>query len=124
MQETESTEQTSIEKVDLRHKLLKKLRGGNRLFPHLNATIGRSNSKLDLASLDLVDEGLSQAFLNELMSGKLSFKISVKQINSDILKYTNRAKELKETEDPEIKEELKREKERITQLAAFKKKIE
>lgn len=90
--------------ADLQQKLLHKLRGGNKRFSHLNATIGRSRDKLDLLSLNLISPHLSEDFVNQLMSSSsMSFKISFKDIKSKLLDFINSQSDDLDSEQSENK---------------------
>lgn len=100
---------------DLRERLLHKLRGGDKRYAHLNATTNNSRQKMDLSNLDLIEDGLFDKFIDELLSNeKFSFKIPLKQVNSQLLEYTNRKDEVLKEDKTELLEKLKK-------LADFKK---
>lgn len=66
--------------LDLRflENLKQRLRISNRRSIHLNALPGRYLTRLDLCKLDLIEENLSQKFLNQLLSNpKSNIKIRI-----------------------------------------------
>ena len=66
--------------------LQSKLKGGNSRSIHLNALPGRFATRLDLKQLDLIDEGLSQKFLQILLN-KSSFEFGISFDSLDLNKY-------------------------------------
>ena len=102
---------------DLKEGLLKRLKGGNKRYPHLNATIGRSVSKLDLRSLDTLKKGLTSELVKKLLTDvNFKYTLPLKDIDQAILKYTNTKKGPK-------KDEVDEEFENLRILREIKKKI-
>ena len=81
--------------ADLREKLLQKLRGGNKRYPHLNATIRRSISKADVTILNELKKGQSKDFIDKLLKQpNFKFEIPLKDIDKEIIKYSNKSNEI------------------------------
>lgn len=96
-----------INDKDLRQTLLRKLRGGDRRFVHLNATTARSRQKIDFTCLASIKDGLDRDFIESLTGvGNLSFRIPLKDIDQQILNFTNTKKELPEEEKNELLQKL------------------
>lgn len=79
--EEENISQVKIEEVFIK-SLLDKLKVGNRRGIHLNAIPGRARSRLDLAELDEIRDGLSKEFLDKLLNEEsFEFAINFEGIN-------------------------------------------
>lgn len=108
--------------IDLRKKLLDKLKGGNRSYAHLNASIGRSRDKLDVLSLAHIEAALPQDFLTQLLSSpSLSFKIPFKDITTRLLEVTDESNDAADTEQTAAHMEAV---EKLNALRITKKKLE
>lgn len=66
-------------------ELQRKLKIGNRTSTHLNALPKKSNYKLDVTTLSIIDKQLPKSFLDTLLSkSEFNFEISWQNKNIDL----------------------------------------